>query len=306
MEEQRAAKKPAAPETEEKPQAGHKISTVEGIIVLFLLLVLDTVEFVIVFVGLDDFGITDLLGSPIFLYLNMKGVPPARQLIAWLIEIFPYLGWLPLKSAGWGLTWWADAHPKSLAAKAFSAAAAATDVKKGGAQAAEKAGGTVATKAETVLAEEAAGTAEGAAKAGLSESEVSAKKAKEATEVFGGETTTPTEKVEEELLGEKPVVRAEEPEEEAVAEKPAGTRSERKTEDLNAEEKEEEPEEFAGARLGGAYEEEESVEKTMEEVEVEGNSVDLSGKRNNVIDAADRFGPQNPPADKFGRDKLAA
>ena len=37
-----------------------KISTAEGIVVLFLLLILDTIEVLILFVGLDDFGITDL------------------------------------------------------------------------------------------------------------------------------------------------------------------------------------------------------------------------------------------------------
>jgi hypothetical protein len=107
---------------EELPQP--KISTVEMLLIGFVFVVFDTIGIILVLFALDDFWIIDILTSVIFFYLLIKGVPPMRQLIAWLLELVPWLGALPLLTIGWIATVWLDRHPESGAAKLATAGAA--------------------------------------------------------------------------------------------------------------------------------------------------------------------------------------
>lgn len=125
-----------------------KISLVEAILIGIIFALFDLVGIVLVIFGLDDFFILDILSSPIFLYLYIKGVPSMKQLVAWIVEIFPWAGALPSYSIGWWLTVWADHHPSSALTKAGQVAAAA----KGRTSAAAAKGGlTAGGKAATEI-----------------------------------------------------------------------------------------------------------------------------------------------------------
>src|SRR3989344_5805796 len=69
-------------------------------------------------ISLVDFWILDLIASSIFFYLLIKGVPPMRQFVCWLVELIPWVGALPLLTIGLALTVWADRHPSGALAKA--------------------------------------------------------------------------------------------------------------------------------------------------------------------------------------------
>ncbi len=100
-----------------------KISLPEGILILLAFVIIDGIELVLVFFAIDDFWIGDAISSMIFFYLFVKGVPPIYQFIAWIAELVPYLGALPLLTAGWLVTWWVDAHPKNKVGQVISTAA---------------------------------------------------------------------------------------------------------------------------------------------------------------------------------------
>lgn len=87
---------------EDKP----KISLPEGIIVGFYLFFLpDLIEFLLIFFGLDDFWISDLLAFPgSMIYLKMKGVKITYSLVCNLAELIPYAGFLPLRTIGFAIT----------------------------------------------------------------------------------------------------------------------------------------------------------------------------------------------------------
>src|SRR3972149_2079295 len=110
---------------EDQEQVEPKISLPEVILIGLIFALIDLIEVVIIFVGLDDFWILDLVASAIFIYLFIKGVPAMRQLVCWVIELIPWLGALPLLTVGWGLTVWADHHPSGALAKAGAVAGAA-------------------------------------------------------------------------------------------------------------------------------------------------------------------------------------
>lgn len=116
-------------EDEEGPEP--KISLPEVILIGAVLALIDLIEVAIVFFGLDDFWILDAVASMIFLYLFIKGVPPMRQLLCWVVELVPWLGALPLLTVGWGLTVWVDHHPSSAVAKGVKVAALAGGGSKG-------------------------------------------------------------------------------------------------------------------------------------------------------------------------------
>ena len=98
-----------------------KISLLEIILIGVLFALLDLIGFALIFFALDDFGILEMVASPIFLYLSIKGIPAMRQLICWVLELIPWVGdILPLFTVGWILTVWADRHPSGLAAKTVS------------------------------------------------------------------------------------------------------------------------------------------------------------------------------------------
>ncbi|MBI2623299.1 MAG: hypothetical protein HYW65_01865 [Candidatus Liptonbacteria bacterium] len=109
-----------------------KISVVEAIWIGTVFALIDIAEVAIVFFGLDDFWILDALASTIFVYLVLKTIPPFRQLITWIGELFPYVGALPLLTAGWLWTTWADWHPEGLGAKTLAVAETAASAAKGG------------------------------------------------------------------------------------------------------------------------------------------------------------------------------
>ena len=108
-----------------EPDLEPKISLLEVFLIGGFFLLLDTVEIVLFIFALDDFWIIDIVVAPIFFYLFLKNVPSMRQLFCWLIELFPWVGALPLLSVGWGLTVWADRHQEGLIAKAGEVAAIA-------------------------------------------------------------------------------------------------------------------------------------------------------------------------------------
>lgn len=100
-----------------------KISLPEALIVLSFIMMVDLLELLLLFVGMDDFWITDALAFPTtYLYLRWKGVRGAYVLFTGAWELVPYLGWLPARTIGFLLTIWADRHPK----KAQSMTKAAT------------------------------------------------------------------------------------------------------------------------------------------------------------------------------------
>ncbi|MEK7507640.1 MAG: hypothetical protein AAB602_00965 [Patescibacteria group bacterium] len=121
----------------EEQQPDPKISLVEVILIGLIFALFDAIEIVIVFLALDDFWIIDITASIIFFYLLIKGVPPIRQLVCWILELIPYVGALPLLTIGWGLTVWADHHPSGALAKTGAIAGTAQGKKalaKGGAK----------------------------------------------------------------------------------------------------------------------------------------------------------------------------
>lgn len=214
------------------------------------------------------------------------------------------------------------------ASLAVSGAAASGAVAAEGAAVAEGAVAAGETAAIGASATAKGVASQGAAKAELSAAEKTIERAKEEEKVFGGETKTPTEQVQEELLGEEPLKETEMPEEEEPVAKKASDNlpkkdekekekvPAKKTEEREKEEGDEAPEEPAeekeltGSQLGGAYAEEEKIRKSMEEVEIEGNSVDLRGadnsENNNVLDARERFGSQNKNDAEKPEKRLAA
>ncbi len=66
---------------------------------------LDSLGLLLVFVGLDDFGIIDLLTAPVTqFYFRMKGAKASADLIASAVEFIPYVGALPIKTIGMNIT----------------------------------------------------------------------------------------------------------------------------------------------------------------------------------------------------------
>jgi hypothetical protein len=109
-----------------------KISEAEGILGCFFFAGADLVGLGLVVFGIDDFGILEILTSPVFLYLYLKGVTPMYQAAGVVGEVIPYAGSLvPAYSIGWLATWWVDAHPEGAAEKAVATAAVVASVKGG-------------------------------------------------------------------------------------------------------------------------------------------------------------------------------
>lgn len=94
-----------------------KISLPETIFIMLYIGFFDLIGFLLIFVGLDDFWIIDVLTSPITqFYFRMKGVGAGVDLAASILELIPYLGALPIKSIGVALTIYLANHPKILGA----------------------------------------------------------------------------------------------------------------------------------------------------------------------------------------------
>ena len=110
-----------------------KISPVVAIFIGLCLLTVDIAEFALGLLLIDDFWILDILAGSIFFYITIKGIPPIRLIVGWLIEAIPYVGaYLPVKTISWGVTVWADWHPQSLATKTLTTASQYVPTGKGG------------------------------------------------------------------------------------------------------------------------------------------------------------------------------
>lgn len=97
---------------------------------IFLFAAADIVEILLLLLGLDDFWITDIIffpGSQI--YLRIKGVKLSYNLAMQVLELIPYVGKLPLRTAGFAITVYLDKHPE--AAAVLTKAAAAANLKAG-------------------------------------------------------------------------------------------------------------------------------------------------------------------------------
>jgi len=71
------------------------------------LVLLDVIDLLLLLVGMDDFWITDILSFPITqLYFLWKGTRSTYNLIGNGLEFIPYVGKLPLRTAGFLLTVW--------------------------------------------------------------------------------------------------------------------------------------------------------------------------------------------------------
>ena len=91
-----------------------KISLPETIVLMLYIVPLDIVGLILVFFGLDDFLILDILTFPVTqFYFRMKGVKSTYDLIAGICELIPYIGALPIKSIGVGITIWMANHPRA-------------------------------------------------------------------------------------------------------------------------------------------------------------------------------------------------
>ena len=90
---------------------------------------LDSLGLLLVFVGLDDFGIIDLLTAPVTqFYFRMKGAKASADLIASAVEFIPYVGALPIKTIGMNITIYLTNHPEKF--EKIPAAGAIAKVKK--------------------------------------------------------------------------------------------------------------------------------------------------------------------------------
>ncbi len=93
-----------------------KIELPETILLLLYIIPLDVIGLILVFAGLDDFFMLDLLTFPVTqFYFRMKGIRCTYDLVASILEVIPYVGSLPIKTAGVAITIWMANHPKAVA-----------------------------------------------------------------------------------------------------------------------------------------------------------------------------------------------
>lgn len=92
-----------------------KISLPEIILLNLYIIPLDLIGLALVFFGLDDFGIIDLMTFPVTqFYFRIKGVKATADLISSLVELIPYVGALPIKSIGMNLNIYFVNHPPKI------------------------------------------------------------------------------------------------------------------------------------------------------------------------------------------------
>ena len=109
----------------EEEQNEQKISLPENILLMLYIVPLDIIGLILICFGLDDFFILDILTFPVTqFYFRMKGVRSTYDLVASGLELIPYVGALPLKTAGVIATIWVANHPKTLPSKVVVTAAA--------------------------------------------------------------------------------------------------------------------------------------------------------------------------------------
>ncbi len=166
---------------EEKPKP--KLKTVEIVLISIYLILIDGIELILIFFGLDDFWLGDILASIIVIYLWFRGLGFGRMGVSWLTELIPWVGDLPLLTIGFWMTVYADRHPESAAAKAV--------------QISQSAGGKKGMPKKSVQTPRGGAPSEGLAKGSARGSE--AGQAVSKTE--GGLKETGTPKVSEEAFG---------------------------------------------------------------------------------------------------------
>src|SRR3989344_2222591 len=89
-----------------------KISLAEIVIITPYLLIIDLIGIALFTVGLDDYGLLDIIRFPITqLYLRMKGVRGHIDLIGNIVKLIPYVGVIPF-TIFWFMTIYLDRHPK--------------------------------------------------------------------------------------------------------------------------------------------------------------------------------------------------
>lgn len=92
-----------------------KISLPEIILLNLYIIPLDLLGLLLLFFGLDDFWIIDILTFPITqFYFRIKGAKANADLIASLAELIPYVGALPIKSVGMNITIYLTNHPPKI------------------------------------------------------------------------------------------------------------------------------------------------------------------------------------------------
>lgn len=99
---------------EEEQKKEPKISLVEALVVGPLFFAIpDLIELILIFFGLDDFWITDIYSLfTAQTYLYLKGIKPTYSLVANCLELIPYIGWLPMRTVGFAITFYIDHHPE--------------------------------------------------------------------------------------------------------------------------------------------------------------------------------------------------
>ncbi len=94
-------------------EEGKKISIVESLLLVMYIGLTDLIGIVLVFFGLDDFFILDILTFPVTqLYFRMKGVKATANLVSNILELIPYVGALPIRTIGLIITIYLVNHPK--------------------------------------------------------------------------------------------------------------------------------------------------------------------------------------------------
>lgn len=107
-----------------------KISLIEMFLLIIWGVIIDIIGLILVLFALDDFFILDLFGIVTQFYFRMKGVNGAAyDLAGSVLEFIPYIGALPLKTAGIVTVIWVDRHPTGGVAKAVSVAQKVAPVK---------------------------------------------------------------------------------------------------------------------------------------------------------------------------------
>ena len=108
-----------------------KISLPIAFLLVCYIALTDIIGIIIVFFGLDDFWIIDILTFPVTqLYFRMKGIGREYDLSMNLLQLIPYVGALPLRTVGVCMVIWADRHPESKAAQKIQAITQKLNIKR--------------------------------------------------------------------------------------------------------------------------------------------------------------------------------
>lgn len=94
-----------------------KIPLPEAIFVGMFVALADAFELMLLFFALDDFWISDAIAFPATqIYFRMRGVKGTASLATNVLELFPYIGSLPLRTIGFVMTVWMANHPAAVGA----------------------------------------------------------------------------------------------------------------------------------------------------------------------------------------------